>query len=314
MPAAGWTLRVAVTQRCNLRCAYCMPATGAPAGPPPLPLETLAELVVWLGGQVPLEKVRVTGGEPTTRRGLAEFVRRLTHTPGAPEITMTTNGVLLEQIAEKLAAAGLRRVNVSLDTLDPDDFRVLTRGGDVTAARRGIRAALTAGLGPVKVNSVLRRSTWRRDVPALLDFALTSGVQIRFLELMRTGTEVAWAARELVTAAEVVEGLSGLEMISTPTASGPAPARVGRFRWRGHLLGIGWITPVSEPFCTSCNRLRMNSRGMLRCCLMESEVLDLAHPPEMRTGEPARWLARFLAEKRSPEVMATRLPMVSLGG
>ncbi len=305
-----------MTDRCNLRCAYCAPAEGpSPRSEGPLlPLECLADIVAWLARQVPLQKIRLTGGEPTLRPGLAGFVRRLAVVSRAPEITMTTNGARLAHVVRELAAAGLARVNVSLDTLDSGDYRRLTRGGDVRAVLAGIRAARAAGLGPVKLNSVLRRSSWKRDLPALLDFALAHGVEVRFLELMRTGTEGAWAEAELITAAEVMGGFPGLEVLSPPVAVGTAPARVARVLWRGRLLAVGWITPASDPFCDACSRLRLDPRGRLRRCLMDPTVLDLRPVLDGEAAAMGARLRSFIAGKQAPDLMATRLPMVSLGG
>lgn len=310
------TLRLAVTDRCNLRCIYCMPAGGAPwEAVSRLPsLERMAELVVWLGRIYPLDKVRITGGEPTLRRDLAELIRLLAAAPEVPEVAMTTNGMLLAGLAHELADAGLDRVNISLDTLDRDRFRELTRGGRVDDAVAGVRAAVDAGLGPVRLNSVLRRSSWRDDVPALLDFAIEHGVEPRFLELMRTGTERAWSEMEYVSAAEVRDWLDGLGGIDGEIPGG-GTARRDRLRWRGALMTVGWITPVSHPFCDACNRLRLDARGRLRRCLMDPQALPLA---DLMDGPEAsyvrRLVARYLEGKVTPHGMHNRLPMVSLGG
>lgn len=321
-PGARATLRLAVTDRCNLRCAYCMPAGGVRTLPRHdlLTLEELLAVVAWIDRRWPLAKVKLTGGEPLVRRGLATLVRGLVGLPGAPELSMTTNGTRLADHAAELAAAGLARVNVSLDTLDPARYRELTRGGSVADVLAGIDAATAAGLAPVKLNAVLRRSAWRDDVPALLDFAAGRGLQLRFLELMRTGPDSSWCAAESCSAAEVVAWLGrhpDCELVHAPGRSGggAGPARNGRLRWRGADLTVGWILPVSKPFCTACDRLRLDARGRLRRCLMDPEVVELARILAVG-GDAAADAAvrRHVAGKRPPDAMNTQLPMVQLGG
>lgn len=315
-------LRVGITDRCNLRCAYCMPSTGIrQIGRDQLPdLEELAELVAWLDRHCPLEKIKITGGEPLVRSGIADFVRRVAQLPRRPEISMTTNATLLADRAHDLRSAGLTRVNVSLDTLDPRRYRQLTRGGRVEQVLNGLSAARDAGHSPIKINAVLRRSGWRQDVPALLDFAAEHGFELRFLELMRTGTERAWCQREFLSANEVMRWLAGrpgCSLLHTRdlTVWGSPPARKGWIRWRGEELRVGWILPVSLPFCDTCNRLRLDAGGRFRRCLMDPEGLplrqNLAKDGEVATRDA---LARYIAGKRPPEKMSTDLPMVKLGG
>ncbi len=310
------TLRLSVTDRCNLRCVYCMPAEGAPwdrrARLPSL--ERMAETVVWIDRHYPLEKVRITGGEPTLRRGLPGLVRMLASLPRSPEVAMTTNGVHLARLAPQLADAGLARVNISLDTLDPQRYKEITRGGRVEDAVAGIHAALHAGLTPVRLNSVLRRSSWRDDVPALLDFALEHDVEPRFLELMDAGSERSWAEAEFVSASEVQRWL---QVVEPPGAEIPVrgTARRSRIEWRRSPMTIGWITPVSGPFCTSCNRLRLDAHGRLRRCLMDPEMLSLLDLLDSDDESHAvRRVAQFLDGKVTPDAMQNQLPMVSLGG
>jgi cyclic pyranopterin phosphate synthase len=233
---------------------------------------------------------------------------------------MTTNGSGLANHAASLAAAGLARVNVSVDTLDPDRYRELTRGGRIAAALEGIAAARAAGLTPIKLNSVLRRSSFRDDVPALLDLAAESGLELRFLELMRTGTGRAWCETEAIPAATVLDWLDAhpdCDLVHGHhlTQHGPEPARRGRLTWRGCELEVGWILPVSRPFCEPCDRLRLDPRGGVRRCLMDAVRLDLAAILEADGDEVARSsLADYLAGKRPPGSMDSPLPMVRLGG
>lgn len=312
-----FALRVAVTDRCNLRCGYCMPEEGGAWTPlRKLPsLENLATLVRWIHGIYPLSKVRITGGEPTLRRGLPELVEDLREIPGSPEITLTTNGTRLEGLADELAASGLSRVNISLDTLDSDRYCELTRGGRVEDAVEGVLAAARAGLKPIRINSVLRSPSWRADVPELLDFALKHGLELRFLELMRTGTEVDFFDREAVPASHVQKWLERKGGLQLDEGEHGTPARASRLVWRGSLMPVGWITPLSDPFCSSCTRLRLDAQGRLRRCLMDSRTLPLAEL--LRGGDENLMrlaVRRYMGGKETPETMHNPLPMIGIGG
>lgn len=314
---SGSTLRLSVTDRCNLRCRYCMPSGGVAFVPhSELPtLEELRETVAWLAGNLGVNRVKITGGEPLVRRGLPSLIRGLCRIPQVLEVSMTTNATLLEPWAPILRNSGLRRVNVSLDSLDPVRFRQITRGGSVEAALRGIRAAVKTGFSPIKINSVLRRSSWKEDVPALLDFAAQTGFEVRFIELMRTGTEEAWTTGEYVSAASVRSflGVDTHELMDM--AEQVAPARIGRVTWKGKTLRVGWITPVSHAFCSACNRLRLDARGRIRRCLMDPAPLALVDALRRDApGEVERTLRVYLAGKRRPSNMVTAATMNSIGG
>ncbi len=310
-------LRLSLTDRCDLRCRYCLPAGPVPTAPREavVPLAELAHAVSWLVEHCGVDRLKLTGGEPLLRRGLAGFVAEVGAVPGLREISMTTNGTHLAPLAPRLKAAGLARVNVSLDTLDAGRFARLTRGGDVSRVVAGIAAAREAGLTPVKLNAVLRRSAWREDVPALLDFAGGEGLEIRFIELMRTGTEAAWAAEEFVSADEVrgrLEWEGRLLPLPTPTA---APSRRTVARWRGREVAVGWITPVSHPFCGACDRIRLDSLGRLRRCLMDPAHIPLVELVRSRgEGGAVAEVDRYLGGKVAPPSMDTAVPMRSIGG
>ncbi len=310
------TLRVSVTDRCNLRCRYCAPARpGAPAGSGALcSLETLAAATAWLARLGGVRRIRLTGGEPLVRRGLPHLVEALAAVPGVAEVAMTTNGTALARFAPALRRAGLRRVNVSLDTVDPCRFAQLTGGGDLGAVLEGIAAARAAGLEPVKLNAVLRRSAWREDVPALLDFAAGANLEIRFIELMSIGAAAAWSAGEMVPAGTVLEWLGAVAEVRTVAGGGAAVARPTRIRWRGAELAVGWITPVSRPFCGGCSRLRLDARGRLRRCLMDPEVLAVPPLLELPPERAGQRLASYLEGKRRPWAMSAATPMVAVGG
>ena len=315
--AEAATLRVSVTDRCNLRCSYCMPEDGVPLVPRG-EIPTLAELasaVRWLVGRFGVDRVKVTGGEPLVRGGVPAFVEAVAAIPGVREVSMTTNGTRLVPFAADLAKAGLSRVNVSLDTLDPARFHELTRGGRVEEALRGIDAALEAGLTPLKLNSVLRRSSFREDVPALLAVAAGNGGEVRFIELMQTGTEAAWAIAERVTGAAVREWLAtrGAEIAPLPDRPN-APARRAAIAWNGREVATGWIDPVSHAFCDDCDRLRLDARGRLRRCLMDELAFPLVDLLQRGEANLEAAAAFYVGGKRPPAEMATGSAMASIGG
>ncbi|MFH1176912.1 MAG: radical SAM protein [Acidobacteriota bacterium] len=308
---------MSVTDRCNLRCRYCMPARGVSFVPhAELPsLEKLRAAVAWLVVRCGVDRVKLTGGEPLVRRGVVDLVRGLVGIPGVREVSMTTNGAGLASLARPLADAGLARVNVSLDSLDPERFATLTRGGDVAEVLSGVDAALAAGLVPLKLNAVLRASTWRVDVPELLDFAAARGLEPRFIELMHTGTEAAWAAAEHVAASEVRVLLERDGLLLPLPGPAAAPARRTLVRWHGTDLAVGWITPISHHFCGACDRLRLDARGRLRRCLMDPVTLPLVQL--LGSGRKDEALSRvggYLAAKVPPVAMDTASPMVAIGG
>lgn len=278
-------------------------------------LEELGDLAAWLTAHTNIEKIKLTGGEPLLRPGLGHLVASLTSLAAVREVSLTTNGSLLPQMAWSLRAAGLARVNISLDSLDEERFAEVTRGGRLKNTLAGIEAARQADLQPIKLNSVLRRSTWQREVPDLLDYAAENGLEIRFIELMRTGTERTWCESEFVSMGEVRSEL-GLE-IQAPAVDelAAAPARRTSVNWHGCNVVVGWIAPRSHPFCGRCERLRMDARGHLRRCLMDPQLLDL---PELmrRIGPSAAWerTQSYLAGKTPPRKMDSALAMNRIGG
>jgi cyclic pyranopterin phosphate synthase len=308
-------LRLSVTDRCNFRCRYCMPADGAPnvAHHDLLPLERLVEMVQWLTTRTGIKRVRLTGGEPLARRGMEYLVAALAALPAIREVSLTTNGSLLSRTAAELKAAGLSRVNISLDSLDESRFAVLSRGGSLERTLDGINSAELAGLTPIRLNTVLQRSTWQLEVPRLLDYAASRGFEIRFIELMRTGTEREWCESEFVSVDEVSAGLNS-EILST---AGPANSSARRtiLNWRGTRINVGWISPRSHPFCARCERLRMDARGRIRRCLMDPAMLDLHHLLQS-SDDSAAWreFQTYLANKMPPSAMDSAFAMSQIGG
>jgi len=272
-------LRVSVTDRCNLRCIYCMPPEGIPWRPHReiLRYEEI-ERVVRAAASLGISKVRLTGGEPLVRLGIAYLVRLIAAVPGVDDLAITTNGSLLVDHAEELASAGLKRVNVSLDTLKPERYSRITRLGDLSNVLEGIAAAERAGLRPLKINSVVARGMNDDEV---LDFArltLEREWHIRFIEIMPLGqwqgVDGEWE-NSIVTAAEMRQrietDLGPLEPVRASMGNGPARY----YRLPGALGTIGFISPVSGHFCYQCNRLRLTADGRLRPCLLSDYEIDL---------------------------------------
>jgi cyclic pyranopterin phosphate synthase len=272
-------LRISVTDRCNLRCIYCMPSEGVPWRSPEqiLRFEEI-ETVVRAAAALGISKVRLTGGEPLVRLGIVDLVRMLAAVPGIDDLTMTTNGILLSRHAQALAAAGLHRVNVSLDTLRVERFERITRWGRLEAVLDGIEAAHQAELEPVKINVVIIRGM---NDDELVDFGrktIHAGWNVRFIEWMPVGegplTEYQWSDA-VVTAEEMRERIQaalGRLLPATPSV-GNGPARY--YRLPGAKGSLGFISPVSEHFCYRCNRLRLTADGQLRPCLLSDEEIDL---------------------------------------
>ena len=270
-------LRISVTDRCNLRCVYCMPEEGLSFLPQSALLTfdeiiRLAQVARGLG----ISALRITGGEPLVRKGLPSLIRRLSAL-GFEDLAMTTNGTELARFAKELAAAGLRRVNVSCDSLRPERFSAIRRRGELDVVLNAMSAAEKAGLTPLKVNVVLLRGHNDDEILDFAAFARTTGRIVRFIEFMPLDAQGEWDRGQLVTGREVFERIRAvwpLRPLSEP--SGAAPAE--RFRFADGIGEIGLISSVSEPFCGTCNRLRLTADGALRNCLFsddEQTVRDL---------------------------------------
>jgi cyclic pyranopterin phosphate synthase len=275
-------LRISVTDRCNLRCIYCMPAEGIPllTHQDILTFEEI-QRIVRVAAELGIYKVRLTGGEPLARAGLPHLVRMIAAIPQIDDISMTTNGHLLPSCADELAAAGLKRVNISLDSLRADRFRALTRVGALARAWEGVAAAERAGLTPVKINVVVIRGFNDDEVLDFAQLTLEQERHIRFIEVMPLGHNELWAEDGFVSMQEVreiIEAAFGpLEPVGqTAPVVGNGPARYWRLADAPGTLGF--ITPVSDHFCASCNRLRLTADGRLRPCLLSDAEIDLRGP------------------------------------
>ena len=266
-------LRVSVTDRCNLRCTYCMPPEGMPWLPRSeiLTYEEIDRLVgVFMG--LGVHTIRLTGGEPLARRELHVLVEMLA-ARGVPDLSLTTNGVLLAEHAGALARAGLKRVNVSVDSLLQHRFAEMTRRDALERVMDGLRAAETAGLQPVKLNCVVVRGTNDDEVVDFARFSREVGYEVRFIEFMPLDADEAWTRAAVVPSREVLARIDAVYPLE-PVQHGPEPATMWRFR-DGARGAIGVIASVTEPFCTSCNRIRVTSDGQFRTCLFALEETDL---------------------------------------
>jgi GTP 3',8-cyclase len=305
-------LRLSVTDRCNLRCRYCMPAEGIPKlqhGE----LLSYEELYRVAGEAVALgiEKIRLTGGEPLVRKGLVDFAGRLAALPGLKELVLTTNGLLLAELAPALRLAGVQRLNISLDSLRPATFAAITRGGDLQKVLDGLAAAEAAGFAPPKINMVVMRGI---NDDELLDFAALTvdrPYTVRFIEQMPTLNEAGWDSRCL-TGSEIIDRISQryslVPLVSTEMAG---PAR--NFKISGAAGAIGIITPISGHFCASCNRVRVSAAGLAKGCLFGSETIDLK--PHLQAADNVRLrevLQRIITGKPGRHLLAEEQPAVAM--
>jgi len=297
-------LRVSVTDRCNLRCVYCMPAEGVPlvAHGDILTYEEIVS-VTRAAVELGIVKVRLTGGEPLVRAGLPDLVAMLSAIEGIDDISMTTNAELLERHADDLKASGLRRVNVSLDSLRSIRFRRITRVGSLGHVLRGIDAARRAGLGPVKTNTVVIRGTNDDEVIDFARLTLDGDWHVRFIEYMPFANGACQANDLLVTVAEMKERIEILGPLEPAFGSGGGPAKY--FRLPGAKGTIGFISPVSDHFCRACNRLRLTADGRLRPCLFSDSEVDLRGP--LRQGAGIGDIKRLIREAVSSKPEGHRL-------
>ncbi len=317
-------LRISITDRCNLRCRYCMPKEGISQFGHEEVLRyeeifRIAEVAARKG----ISKIRITGGEPLVRKDAVELVRHLARIEGIFDLSMTTNGLLLGEFAPELFRAGLKRVNISMDSLNPEKYREITRGGDLSRVWAGIEAAQRAGLTPIKIN-VVAIAGFNQD--EILDFArLTQkdSFQIRFIEFMPIGDSSEWRPDQCLSSREIKRLLEEYAPL-IPVANGPktheGPARL--FKFPGALGEIGLISPMSDHFCHSCNRLRLTADGKLKTCLFSDEEIDLKHL--LRSHCPDEALEKQLCDAISRKplrhgfmtgvIKRCHRPMIKIGG
>ena len=316
-------LRISVTDRCNIRCFYCMPETGVKFQPREEILsfeeiERFVRVAVSLG----VRKIRLTGGEPLVRKDLADLIGKLAAIPGVEDIALTTNGVLLKEQAAGLYAAGLRRLNVHLDTLSREKFLKITRRDDFDRVIDGIRTAREMGFGPIKINVVAVKGLIDEDVVPMARFGRENGFEIRYIEFMPLDSQNLWDRSRVLLADDMVrmlsEEIAPLEEI--PDADPRAPAT--EYRFTDGVGRVGFIASVSRPFCLNCNRIRLTSDGKLRYCLFAIEETDVkgllrgGAPDEqiartIRDNVRAKWLGHEINTQR---FVAPPRPMYAIGG
>lgn len=271
-------LRISVTDRCNLRCTYCMPAEGVLMKSTEEIL-SFEEIVTFVQAVVPLgiSKIRLTGGEPLVRKGVPSLVKRLAAIPQIKDLSMTTNGILLAQYAQELKEAGLNRVNISLDTLDPQKYRQVTRWGELSQVYQGIEAALEAQLEPVKLNVVVVKGFNDTEILDLAELTLKYPLHVRFIELMPIGQGDNKTLEHYLPVTEIkqqIERKYSLKPVADLRGNGPAQ----NFQIVGSQGTLGFIGALSQHFCHACNRLRLTADGKLRPCLQKGLEYDVRKP------------------------------------
>lgn len=280
-------LRISLTDRCNLRCEYCMPEEGIDK----LDHEeilTFEELYVLTEAFVELgiTKIRFTGGEPLVRHGVLELISKVSKLDGVKEIAMTTNGTLLTKYASKLKEAGLNRLNISLDTLDYEKYKEITRGGDLNRVLDGINAAKEAGLTPIKINTVLIGGFNENEIPKFVGLTKENNIDVRFIELMPIGEAAAFAKDKFIPNSRVLDAVAELAPIENEDISSPAVY----YKLPNSKGKVGIINPISCKFCSNCNRVRLTSTGKLKLCLHTNREIDLKKA--LRNNEDIRELIK----------------------
>ncbi len=316
-------LRVSLTDRCNLRCTYCMPPEGLDWMPTEEVLtdDEVVRLITVAVERLGVREVRFTGGEPLVRRGLVDIVRRTAALEPRPETSITTNALGLERMAGALAGAGLDRVNVSLDTVRRDDFATITRRDRLHDVVAGLRAAQETGLGPVKVNAVLLRGVNDDQAPELLRWCLERDYQLRFIEQMPLDAQHGWSRERMVTAEEILGALEAeFDLAPAEEPRGSAPAEL--FTVDDGPGTVGVIASVTRPFCGDCDRVRLTADGQVRNCLFAREESDLR--TALRSGADDseiadRWRVAMLGKRAGHGIddvafLQPTRPMSAIGG
>jgi len=287
-------LRLSLTDHCNLRCVYCMPEDMVFRPNAELLQDDEILLLVRLFAQLGFDKLRLTGGEPTVRAHIVELVREIARTPGVRSLSMTTNGVLLSRLAEPLKIAGLQRVNVSLDTLDAEKFRRLTRWGTMDDVWQGIEAADRAGLTPIKINAVVVRGYNETDVIDLARLTLDHPWQVRFIEMMPFAGATELQQQQMVTAGEMQDRIQAALGAMQIANDGQLDGEARLFRLPGAAGDLGFISSVTQPFCAACTRARLTADGRLRLCLLREGEVDLLKP--LRSGATLEQLRQLILD------------------
>jgi cyclic pyranopterin phosphate synthase len=287
-------LRISLTDHCNLRCIYCMPEDMTFRPNSELMQDDEILLFTRLFASLGFDKIRLTGGEPTVRAHVVDIVRGIASTPGIRSVSMTTNGMLLSRLAAPLAEAGLQRVNVSIDTLDPVKFKRLTRWGKFEDVWQGIRAAEEAGLTPIKLNAVVVKGYNEEDVVDLARLTIEHPWQMRFIEMMPFAGVTDVQTQQIVTAAQIKDRIEAAVGPMEAANDGNLDGEARLFRIPGAQGDVGFISSVTMPFCASCTRARLTSDGVLRMCLLREKEIDLLTP--LRAGASLDDLRQLILE------------------
>lgn len=316
-------LRISVTDRCNIRCFYCMPSEDVQFVHRSK-IMSFEEIVRFIRLVVPLgvDKIRLTGGEPLVRKNIPELVKMIADIPGIKDIGITTNGILLPQYAQQLYDAGLRRINISLDALNAAKFKQITRRDDYDKVRAGIQSAHDAGFDPVKINAVSIRNLTEEEIVPFGKLARETGAEIRFIEFMPLDADNQWERDKVLFAHEIQEILSQGIMPLVPQEQSDKSAPASNFVFEDGIGRIGFISSISAPFCMSCNRFRITADGKLRNCLFSLEETDIrtmfkANAPDEEIIAAIR--GSITAKKEGHEINTARFiqpdrPMYSIGG
>ena len=316
-------LRVSLTDRCNLRCSYCMPAEGLDwlPGDEVLTDDEVVRLIAIAVDQLGVTEVRFTGGEPLVRRGIVDIVRRTKQLVPTPETSLTTNALGLTRTAKALAEAGLDRVNVSLDTIRREHFEEITRRDRLDDVVDGLLAAHEAGLGPVKVNAVLLRGINDDQAPELLGWCIERGYQLRFIEQMPLDAQHGWRRDTMITADEIFASLESVfDLAPAEEPRGSAPAEL--FTVNGGPATVGVIASVTRPFCGDCDRVRLTADGQVRNCLFAREESDLRGALRAGASDDEladRWRAAMMTKRPGHGIddvsfLQPSRPMSAIGG
>jgi cyclic pyranopterin phosphate synthase len=316
-------LRISVTDRCNIRCFYCMPETGVKFQPRAQILdyeeiERFVRIAVSLG----VRKLRITGGEPLVRRDVSDLIRKLHAIEGVEDLALTTNGVLLGDLAPELYKAGLRRLNIHLDTLDRERFQKITRRDDLDKVLKSIEICRELGFGPIKINAVAVKNLVEEDIVPLARYGRERGIEIRYIEFMPLDSQNLWDRERVLTMDQMMAMLEREigPLVEIPDRDPRAPAT--EYRFADGIGRVGFIASVSRPFCLNCNRIRLTSDGKLRYCLFaidETDIRALLRGPSsddeirdaIRANVQAKWIGH---EINSTQFVPPPRPMYSIGG
>ncbi|MEP6537479.1 MAG: GTP 3',8-cyclase MoaA [Bryobacteraceae bacterium] len=317
-------LRISVTDRCNIRCFYCMPEQNVVFGPKEevLSFEEI-ERVVRVAVSLGVRKLRLTGGEPLVRKNLAALVKSLCAIPGVEDIALTTNGVLLAQQADALYKAGLRRLNIHIDTLDRARFKQITRRDDLEKVLNGIEVAQKTGFGPIKINAVALKGVTDADVVPLVRYGRANNIEVRFIEFMPLDAQGLWDKSKVLLADDMIETLSReiSPLIEIPDNDPRAPAT--DYRFADGIGTVGFVASVSRPFCMNCNRLRLTADGKLRYCLFAIDETDVKGilrnggtdneiAETIRANVKAKWIGHEI--NNTVKFVPPPRPMYAIGG